>query len=72
MEVGSSGEWRKKEWEEEEEKAGWVNLYKAESRHGAWRDSVAPKHVTRLSLATSDPLARVCQCGSSVALKHMA
>ena len=26
MEVGSSGEWRKKEWEEEEE-AGRVGLY---------------------------------------------
>jgi len=27
MEVGSSGEWRKKEWEEEEEEAGRVGLY---------------------------------------------
>ena len=72
MEVRSSGEWRKKEWEEEEEKAGWVNLYKAESRHGAWRDSIAPKHVARLSLATSKSLARVCQRGSLVAPKHVA
>ena len=27
MEVRSSGEWRKKEWEEEEEEAGGVGLY---------------------------------------------
>ena len=27
MEVGSSGEWRKKEWEKEEDEAGWVGLY---------------------------------------------
>jgi len=27
MEVRSSGEWRKKEWEEEEEEAGWAGLY---------------------------------------------
>jgi len=27
MEVGSSGEWRKKEWEKEEEEAGRVGLY---------------------------------------------
>jgi len=27
MEVRSSGEWRKKEWEEEEEEAGQVGLY---------------------------------------------
>jgi len=27
MEVGSSGEWRKKEWEEKEEKAGRVDMY---------------------------------------------
>jgi len=27
MEVGSSGEWRKKEWEEEKEEAGRVGLY---------------------------------------------
>ena len=45
MEVRSSGEWRKKEWEEEEEEAGRVGLYYAESRHGLWRDSVAPNHV---------------------------
>ena len=27
MEVGSSGEWRKKEWEVEKEEAGRVGLY---------------------------------------------
>jgi len=27
MEVGSSGEWRKKEWEKKKEKAGRVDLY---------------------------------------------
>ena len=27
----------------------------------AWRDSVAPKHMARLSLATSGSLQRVCQ-----------
>ena len=27
MEVGSSGEWRKKEWDEKEEEAGRVGLY---------------------------------------------
>jgi len=27
MEVESSGEWRKKEWEKEEDEAGWVGLY---------------------------------------------
>ena len=63
---------KKKEREVEEEAVQRVGLYSAESRHGAWRDSVAPKHVARLSLATSDPLARVCQRGSSVAPKHMA
>ena len=35
MEVGSSGEWRKKEREKKEEKAGRVDLYLAESRHAA-------------------------------------
>ena len=48
------------------------NVYQAESRHGAWRDSVVPMHVARLSLATSGSLARVCQGGSSVAPKHVA
>ena len=72
MEVGSSGEWRKKEWERKEEKAVRADLYSTESRHAAWRDSVALKHVARLSLAMSGPLARVCQRGSSVAPKHVA
>ena len=52
MEVGSSGEWRKK-------------------RMGG-EGRVAPKHVARLSLATSGLLARVFQRGSSVAPKHVA
>ena len=43
MEVGSNGEWRKKEWEKKEEKAGRVDLYYAESRHAAWRDSALPR-----------------------------
>ena len=72
MEVGSSGEWRKKEWEKKEEEAVRADLYSAESRHAAWRDSVAPMHVARLSLATLGSLARVCQGGSSVAPKHVA
>jgi len=44
---GGQVEWgvEEKEWEEEEEEAG------------RWRDSVAPKHVARLSLAMSGPLA---------------
>ena len=67
--MGSGG---KKEWEEEEDEAGRVGLYLAVSRHGAWCDSVASKHVARLSLATSDPLARVCQRGSSVAPNYVA
>ena len=37
----------------EEEAVQRVGLYQAESRHGAWRDSVVPMHVARLSLATS-------------------
>ena len=45
MEVRSSGEWRKKEWEEEEKKADWVNLYKAESRQSMWRDLALPRQV---------------------------
>ena len=44
----------------------------AESRHGAWRDSVAPKHVARLRLATSSAASRVCQRGSLVMSKHVA
>ena len=59
MEVESSGEWRKKEWEKKEEKAVRADLYSTESRHAAWRDSVALKHVARLSLATSGLLACV-------------
>jgi len=27
MEVESSGEWRKKEWEKEEDEAVWADLY---------------------------------------------
>jgi len=38
--VGSGG---KKEWEKKEEKAGRVDLYYAESRHAAWRDSALPR-----------------------------
>ena len=45
MEIGSSGEWRKKEWKEEEEEAGRVGLYYAESRHGTWRDSALPRQA---------------------------
>ena len=40
--VGSEG---KKEREVEEDAVQRVGLYSAESRHGAWRDSVAPTHV---------------------------
>ena len=39
-----------------EEDNGWrVGLYSVESRHGAWRDSVVPKHVARLSLPRHPP-----------------
>ena len=47
-------------------------LYSAESRHGAWRDSVGPKYVARLRLAMSSAASRVCQCGSLVTPKHVA
>ena len=48
------------------------NVYQAESRHGAWRDSVAPMHVARLSLATSAAWPRAFQRGILVAPKHVA
>ena len=48
------------------------NVYQAESRHGAWRDSVVPMHVARLSLATSAAWPRAFQRGSLVAPKHVA
>ena len=49
--------------------AGWACI---KLSHATWRDSAAPKHVARLSLATSGPLAHACQRGSSVAPKHVA
>jgi len=66
--VGSEG---KKEREVEEEAVQRVGLYSAESRHGAWRDSVAPTHVARLSLATSVAWPQALQRGSLVAPKHV-
>ena len=48
------------------------NVYQAESRHGTWRDSVAPMHVDRPSLATSAAWPRAFQRGSLVAPKHVA
>ena len=71
MEVGSSGEWREKNRRRRKRRlAGWacIRLSRA-TVHDA---TVAPKHVARLSLSTSGPLARVCQRGSSVAPKHVA
>jgi hypothetical protein len=58
-EVEEEGRWHgaqvgwgcsKKETKKEEDP---VKPYKAESRHDAWHDSVAPKHVARLNLAMS-------------------
>ena len=72
MELRSGGELRKKEREVEEEAVQRVGLYSAESCRGAWRDSVAPKHVVRLHLATSSAASRVCQRGSLVTPKHVA
>jgi len=37
----------------------WAESKSAESRHGALRDLVAPKHVARLRLATSSAASRV-------------
>ena len=67
--MGSEG---KKEREVEEDAVQRVGLYSAESRHGAWRDSVATMHVARLSLATSAAWPWVFQRGSLVAPKHVA
>ena len=72
MELRSGGEGRKEEREVEEKAVQRVGLYSAESRHGAWRDSVAPKHVARLRLATSSAASCVCQRGNLVTLKHVA
>jgi len=56
----------------EEEAVQRVGLYSAESRHGAWHDSVAPTHVARLSLATSAAWLQAFQRGSLVTPKHVA
>jgi len=56
----------------EEEAVQRVGLYSAESRHGTWRDSVAPTHMARLSLATSAAWPRALHRGSLVAPKHVA
>ena len=66
------GSEEKKEREVEKEAVQRVGLYSAESRHGAWRDSVAPKHVARLRLAMSSAASRVSQRGSLVTPKHVA
>jgi len=50
----------------------WAESKSAKSRHGAWRDSVPPKHVARLRLATSSAASRVCQRGSLITPKHVA
>ena len=53
------------------------NVYQAESRHGAWRDSVAPMHVARLHvscLAAGVPawqLSRAKACGATLALARL-
>ena len=48
------------------------NVYQAELRHGAWRDSVATMHVARLSLATSAAWPRAFQRGSLIAPRSLA